>query len=125
MPVCPTPRVGVVIEGGQSMSKAANAVGNRSVPLSQAADTDVLHFLSRTLQAHFLDANPQDVLTKLQNLMIALEQQESTLSDWPDSPSKSRICAALTKAQGAVSQIVEDLGAAARAQPDQRAANAR
>jgi hypothetical protein len=107
------------------MSKAANAVGNHGAPASRAADNDVLHFLSRTLRAHFLDARPQDVLAKLQNLMIALEQQESTLSDWPDSPSKSRICAALTKARGAVSQIVEDLGAAARAQPDRQATNAR
>ena len=55
---------------------------------------------------------------------IALDQQESTLSDWPDSPSKDRICAALAKARNAVSQIVEDLGAAARMQSDTRAAKA-
>jgi hypothetical protein len=70
--------------------------------------SDVLHFLTRTLQAHFLDAEPRDVLAKLQNLQDALAQQEHTLADWPDSPSKDRICAALAKAKSQVAQIVED-----------------
>ncbi|HUI15267.1 MAG TPA: hypothetical protein VL048_17555 [Xanthobacteraceae bacterium] len=105
------------------MPKAANAIENHNTPSARAADNDVLGFLSRTLQAHFLDAKPQDVLTKLQNLEIALEQQESTLSAWPDSPSKSRICKALAKARNAVSQIVEDLSMAARNEPERRAAN--
>ena len=106
------------------MSKAANAIENHSVSPARTGDNDVLHFLSRTLQAHFLDARPQEVLTKLQNLMIALEQQESTLSGWPDSPSKNRICTALATARSAVSRIVEDLSTAARQQPDHRAARA-
>jgi len=106
------------------MSKAANATESHGAPLSQAVDNDVLRFLSRTLQAHFLDARPHDVLAKLQNLMTALEQQESTLSNWPDSPSKSRICTALAKAKNAVSRIVEDLSAAAQKQPDSGTANA-
>lgn len=106
------------------MSKAANAIEDHNAPLARAADNDVLRFLSRTLQAHFLDAKPQDVLAKLQNLEIALEQQESTLSAWPDSASKSRICIALAKARNAVSQIVDDLSAAARQQPDNPAADA-
>jgi len=99
------------------MLKAVKASEDHSASLSQTADNDVLRFLSRTLQAHVLDANPQDVLEKLQNLIIALEQQESTLSDWPDSSSKDRICAALVKARSAVSQIVEDLNTAARNRP--------
>jgi hypothetical protein len=105
------------------MSKAADAVEARSAPLEHAADNDVLRFLSRTLQAHFLDAEPQEILAKLQSLEIALEQQESTLSAWPDSPSKNRICTALAKARSAVSQIVEDLGAA-RDDGGHRTANA-
>ena len=71
-------------------------------------DGDVLHFLTRTLQAHLLDAEPRDVLAKLQNLQDALAQQEHTLADWPDSPSKDRICEALAKAKSQVAQIVED-----------------
>jgi hypothetical protein len=71
-------------------------------------DGDVLHFLTRTLQAHFLDAEPQHMLEKLQTLQDALAEQERTLADWPDSPSKDRICAALTKAKRLVAQIVEN-----------------
>jgi len=71
-------------------------------------DGDVLHFLTRTLQAHILDADPAAVLAKLQNLKVALAQQEGTLADWPDSPSKERICAALAKAKRLVAQIVDD-----------------
>ncbi len=106
------------------MSKAVNAIEDHGTLLSRAVDLDVLRFLSRTLQAHFLDAKPQEVLAKLQNLMIALEQQESTLSHWPESPSKSRICTALANARSAVSRIVDDLNVAARNQPDARAVNA-
>lgn len=105
------------------MPKAANAIEDRGAQLARAADSDVLHFLSRTLQAHFLDAEPHEVLAKLRNLEIALQQQENTLSAWPESTSKSRICIALAKARSAVAQIVEDLGAAARNGPDNRAAD--
>lgn len=102
------------------MPKTANAIEQ---PLRRAAESDVLNFLSRTLQAHFLDAKPQEVLAKLRNLEIALQQQENTLSAWPESASKSRICIALAKARSAVAQIVEDLGTTARNGPDNRAAN--
>jgi hypothetical protein len=90
------------------MSNTAKLTDIGEAPLSRAADQDVLHFLSRTLQAHILDAEPRDVLAKLQNLKRALDQQEVTLSDWPDSPSKDRICAALAKAKNVVAQIVDD-----------------
>jgi len=94
--------------GGRSMSKAVKTPATGRVPFQESQDTDVLHFLTRTLQAHILDAEPQDVLAKLQNLKDALAQQERTLSDWPDSPSKERICAALGKAMRLVRQIVDD-----------------
>jgi hypothetical protein len=106
------------------MSQAVKAAEGRGAQLLRAADSDVSHFLSRTLRANFLDAEPQDVLEKLRNLHIALERQENTLSDWPDSPSKERICEAPAKARNAVSQIVEDLGAAAQMPSDSRAAKA-
>ncbi len=107
------------------MSKAANAIEDHNAPLARAADNDVLRFLSRTLQAHFLDARPQEILAKLQNLEIALEQQESTLSAWPDSPSKNRICTALAKARSAIAEIVDHLIiSAARNDPDRHAVNA-
>ncbi|MFZ0421609.1 MAG: hypothetical protein WAL80_01895 [Xanthobacteraceae bacterium] len=80
---------------------------------AEAAEGDVLHFLSRTLQAHFLDAQPQDMVAKLRTLRTALDQQEITLSRWPDSPSKARICAALEKAKNLVTQIADEYGASA------------
>jgi hypothetical protein len=95
------------------MSRTAKITDIGEAPLSSAADQDVLHFLSRTLQAHTLDAEPREVLAKLQNLKQALDQQEVTLSDWPDSPSKNRICAALAKARNVVAQIVDEFGATA------------
>jgi hypothetical protein len=95
------------------MSKTAKLTDMGDAPQRRAADQDVLHFLSRTLQAHVLDAEPQDVLAKLQNLKRALDQQEATLSDWPDSPSKDRICAALTKAKNVVAQVVADFAVTA------------
>ena len=91
------------------MSKAASVSASVADTPSQNADGDVLHFLARTLRAHIIDAQPEEVVGKLENLLVALKQQETTLADWPNSPSKDRICAALAKARNAVSQIVCDL----------------
>jgi len=93
------------------MANAAKARGGAAASTAPASEGDVLHFLTRTLQAHIIDAEPHDVLAKLQNLQIALEQQEVTLSDWPDTPSKARICAELKKAKNVVAQIVDELAA--------------
>ncbi len=89
----------------KTVAKAAD-IGR--TPFEKSQDNDILHFLTRTLQAHILHAEPQDLLAKLQNLQDALVQQEQTLSDWPDSPSKARICTALAKAKRLVAQIVDD-----------------
>jgi hypothetical protein len=97
------------------MSKAAtkNDIGG-ALPAA-GGDHDVLHFLRRTLQAHTLDAEPGDVLAKLQNLRTALEQQEITLSAWPASASKDRMYAALETAKTVITQIVDDFTMAAGA----------
>ena len=89
----------------------AHAIGSERIKdaVAKATEGDVLHFLSRTLQAHFLDAEPGDIVEKLRNLKQALEQQEATLTRWPDSPAKDRICAALTKAKTLVTQIADDI----------------
>lgn len=91
---------------------------------AHGAEGDVLHFLSRTLQAHILDSGPKGALEKLQNLMLALEQQEKTLSSWPDSASKARMCAALAKAMDTVSKLVDDLASPEAAPRSIRAAKA-
>jgi hypothetical protein len=93
-----------------------------SVDQSKAAEADVLHFLSRTLQAHVLNSEPHHMLAKLHNLKTALDQQEITLSSWPDSPSKERICSALAKARNLVAQIVDQFASVAPQPADMRSA---
>jgi hypothetical protein len=95
------------------MSHAAKTGAFGGARLLQPADDgdgDIVHFLTRTLQAHFIDAEPQRMLLKLQNLKTALDQQEITLADWPDSPSKGRIREALVKARNLVAEITENFG---------------
>ena len=88
-----------------------DAFGGARLPQpADDADGDIVHFLTRTLQAHFIDAEPQRMLDKLQNLKSALDQQEITLADWPDSPSKGRIREALAKARTLVAEIAESFG---------------
>ncbi|HEX4408548.1 MAG TPA: hypothetical protein VH206_07240 [Xanthobacteraceae bacterium] len=95
------------------LSESANSVDGERIKaaVAKATEGDVLHFLSRTLQAHFLDARPEDIVEKLRNLKQALEQQEATMTRWPDSPAKERMCAALAKARKLVSQIADDVTA--------------
>jgi hypothetical protein len=97
------------------MTKTAKAGEEPRKSHQHSTEDDVLHFLSRTLQAHNLDGESQGALEKLRTLMIALEKQETTLSNWPDSPSKARICGALAKARDTVSRVVADL---ARRRPE-------
>lgn len=86
------------------------AIDKADKSAARTAESDVLHFLTRTLQAHYLDGEPTTILTKLKNLKVALYQQELTLSHWPDSPSKDRMCEALAKARNLVTQIVDEFG---------------
>jgi hypothetical protein len=112
---------------GRTMPKAAKKIDidvAPSIAPKKAADGDVLHFLTRTLQAHFLDSEPQDMLAKLQNLKEALDRQETTLAAWPDSPSKERICTALAKARALVAEIVDQFANAAQQQSDMRVIDA-
>jgi hypothetical protein len=106
---------------GRTMPKAAKRIDvdlAPSIAPKKAAEGDVLHFLTRTLQAHFLDSEPQDMLAKLQNLKDALDRQEATLAAWPDSPSKERICTALAKARALVAEIVDQFANTAQKQSD-------
>jgi hypothetical protein len=100
------------------MAKAATKTDVGDEFPTRSDDHDVLNFLRRTLQAHTLDAEPADVLAKLQNLKNALEQQEITLAAWPASASKDRMCAALAKAKSVIAQIVDDFRIAAAEHSD-------
>jgi hypothetical protein len=117
---------------GRMMPKAAKKIdvdvaapiAAQSIAPKKPVDGDVLHFLTRTLQAHLLDSEPQDMLAKLQNLKNALDRQETTLAAWPDSPSKERICTALAKAKALVAEIVDQFANSARKQSDVRIVDA-
>ncbi len=93
------------------MSQAAKTIDT----VQMSSEADLLLFLKRTLQFHSSDTERDDVFEKLQNLKRALDQQEATLSSWPDSPSKNRIRESLAQARRSVAQIVDDFGGAARA----------
>lgn len=101
------------------MTDAAKARNGEDVLAGRRGESDVLHFLTRTLQAHIIDAEPHSVLAKLRNLKKALEQQETTLSEWPESASKTRMCIALAKAKRVVTQIAEEFAVKAAAQEKQ------
>jgi hypothetical protein len=117
---------------GRTMPKAAKrfdvdvaaSIATKSIAPNKAADGDVLHFLTRTLQAHFLDSEPHDMLAKLQNLKDALDRQEATLAAWPDSPSKERICTALAKARAQVAEIVDQFADTPQKQSNVRVVDA-
>jgi hypothetical protein len=96
------------------MSLTAKKTERGQVPLASAAGGDMLHFLTRTLQAHGRDSDPQIVLEKLKTLQSALDRQEVTLAQWPDSPSKHRICEELGKAKALVAQFLDEFGTAAQ-----------
>jgi hypothetical protein len=89
------------------MTKAAKKVEGNGA--AAAGGGDILHFLTRTLQAHTFDAQPQDVMVKLESLKTALDRQEAALSDRPESPSRERIRAALADARNLIGKIVDDL----------------
>jgi hypothetical protein len=96
------------------MSLTAKKTEQGRVPPPKAAGGNMLHFLTRTLQAHCLDSEPQIVLEKLKTLQSALDRQEVTLAQWPESASKHRICGELAKAKTLVAQFVAEFGAAAQ-----------
>jgi hypothetical protein len=102
------------------MPKSATMTRAAGAAMPDDDGGDVLHFLTHTLQAHILDGEPQDVLEKLQNLKLALDQQENTLAEWPDSPSKVRICEGLEKARSLVDKIVDGFGKATEVSGDPR-----
>jgi hypothetical protein len=96
------------------MKLTAKKTDRSHVPLPSDAGGGMLHFLTRTLQAHCRDSDPQIVLEKLKTLQSALDRQEVTLAHWPDSPSKHRICEDLGKAKTLVAQFVDEFGTAAQ-----------
>ena len=92
-------------------------------PFRRLSDSEILLFVTRTLQPQLDDADAPNVFAKLQSLKDVLRQQEMTLPDWPDCAGKEHMRAALAMAADLIAQIIEDLAGAAR--PDAAAGEAK
>ena len=83
-------------------------------PFRRLSDSEILLFVTRTLQPQLEDADAPNVFAKLQSLRDVLRQQEMTLPDWPDCAGKDRMRDALAVAADLIGQIIDDLAGAAR-----------
>jgi hypothetical protein len=99
---------------GQCMARTAkkNELGRE--PFRRLSDSEILLFVTRTLQPQLDDDDAPDVFAKLQNLRDNLRQQETTLPDWPDCAGKDRMRDALAVAKNLIAQIIDDLAGAAK-----------
>jgi hypothetical protein len=92
------------------MSKKAEL---RRGPFRRLSDSEILHFVSKTLQPRSGDQETPDFSAKLQTLTDILEQQEVDLLNWPDSPSKDRFYASHLRAKRLVVELTEIFSCAA------------
>jgi hypothetical protein len=99
---------------GEYMLKAFKKAEFSRGPFHRLSDSEILLFVSRTLQSRGAEPDAPDVFSKLQSLKGILDQQEIDLLDWPDSPGKDRFYASLLKAKGLAGQITEYLAGAAK-----------
>jgi hypothetical protein len=83
-------------------------------PIRRLSDSEILLFVTRTLQPQLADADAPNVFAKLQSLRDGLRQQEMALPDWPDWAGKGRMRDALAVAADLIGQIIDDLAGAAR-----------
>lgn len=83
-------------------------------PIRRLSDSEILLFVTRTLQPQLADADAPNVFAKLQGLRDVLRQQETILPDWPDCAGKDRMRDALAAAADLIAQIIDDLAGAAR-----------
>jgi hypothetical protein len=87
------------------MLKAFKKAETSRGPFRRLSDSEILLFVSRTLQSKGSEPNASDVFDKLQNLKDIIAQQEIDLLDWPDSPGKDRFYASLLKAKGLITLV--------------------
>src|SRR5258708_17355082 len=100
--------------GGQCMARTAKTSELNRGPFRRLSDSEILLFVTRTLQPQLDDADTPNIFAKLQSLKDILGQQETTLPDWPDGAGKARMRDALAAAASLVAQIIDDLAGAAR-----------
>src|ERR1700676_3100335 len=83
-------------------------------PFRRLSDSEILLFVTRTLQPQLDDADAPNVFAKLQSLMDVLRQQKVALPDCPDCAGKDVVRDALAVAADLIAQIIDDLAGAAR-----------
>ena len=83
-------------------------------PIRRLSDSEILLFVTRTLQPQLDDVDAPNVFAKLQSLKEVLRQQETILPDWPDCAGKDRMRDAVAVAADLIAQIIDDLAGAAR-----------
>jgi hypothetical protein len=96
------------------MTRTAKKSEPSREPFRRLSDSEILLFVTRTLQPQLDNADAPNVFAKLQSLKDNLRQQEMTLPDWPDCAGKDRMRDALAAAADLIAQIVDDLAGAAR-----------
>jgi len=96
------------------MAKTAKKSDLGREPIRRLSDSEILLFVTRTLQPLLDDADASNVFAKLQRVTDILRQQEMMLADAPDNAAKDRLRGALAAAADLIAQIVDDLAGAAR-----------
>jgi hypothetical protein len=96
------------------MLKSAKTTAISRAPVHRLSDSEILLFVSRTLQPQLDDAGTQTISAKLQSLRDILEQQDALLPNFSDSPGKDRMAEALAHAKDLLAQITDDLAGAAK-----------
>lgn len=97
------------------MSRTAKSNALDREPFHRLSDSEILLFVSRTLQPQMVDdAGVPSVAAKLQSLQDLLDRQQAALPELPDCTGKSRIGDALASAKTLVAQIADDLAGAAK-----------
>lgn len=95
------------------MSSPAKTAAADRTPYHRLSDSEILLFVSRTLQPPLGSADKPTVFAKLQSLKEILDRQEALLADLPDGLGKLSIADGLASAKMLVAQIDDDLAAGA------------
>jgi hypothetical protein len=102
--------------GGLFMAKTAKRGECGRESIRRLSDSEILLFVSRTLQPQLDGADAPNVFGKLQSLKNVLAQLDAALPEWPDGAAKERMRDALIGGRSLLAQIIDDLnGATGRA----------
>jgi hypothetical protein len=99
---------------GKRMSRPAKTNALSREPIHRLSDSEILLFISRTLQPQFDGADTPLIFGRLQSLKDMLDRQDAILPDLPDGPGKDRMADTLASAKTLLAQIADDLAGAAK-----------